>query len=445
MDSLTRSIMMELLSFSTNQNQKLYMVGGTLRDRLSRKPCTDFDITGINAAEFGRSFSKHLNFTCVPLDNTPGRKTVRVILDQNQHLDFTDLQGRNIEEDLSQRDFTINAMGQLLSEFLAGRNNIIDPHNGQEDLQNKKIRVLPGPIFQSDPLRILRAFRFAATLGFEIDEETLIKISDHKSKSIEPAQERIWHELSLFFNARNTSSLLDLLHNSGVLNYFFPNGIETYPQISTHYQRLENLVQEPEKAFPDYATELRNTGFDNKGYLLKIAVLLFGENQSLTTESDDNPRPPLLSDIGWNLKTSNAEIKFTDQVLNGTRSLSDFYTQKSRDPGDVFELIHIHREEFLASVFLFFSGFHTEDSKVTHFCNFIFKFYFSQYQPVMCEKPLLNGEDIMRHFSISPSPLLGKILHCTQKAHVLGSVTTHVEAIAFANELIQSNLIESEQ
>ena len=162
MDSSTQSILLELLNFSTSQNQKLYVVGGTLRDYLSRKP--DFDLTGENAAEIGSCFARSLNFTCVPLDNTPGRQTVRVILDQKRHLDFTDLQGKNIEEDLSQRDFTINAMGQLLSDFLSGKTNIIDPFKGQEDLKNRKIRVLQGPIFQSDPLRMLRAFRFAATL-----------------------------------------------------------------------------------------------------------------------------------------------------------------------------------------------------------------------------------------------------------------------------------------
>ena len=114
----------------------------------------------------GANFSRALNFTCFPLDKTPGRNTARVILDQNQHLDFTDLQGRNIEEDLSQRDFTINAMSLPLSEFLSGKMGIIDPYKGQEDFSNKKIRVLQGPIFSSDPLRMLRAFRFAATLEF---------------------------------------------------------------------------------------------------------------------------------------------------------------------------------------------------------------------------------------------------------------------------------------
>lgn len=446
MDSLTRSIILELLSFSSCQNKKLFVVGGTLRDYLSRKPCIDFDLTGKNTAEFGKSFSRHLNFACVPLDNTPGRQTVRVILDQKQHLDFTDLQGNNIEEDLSQRDFTINAMGQPLVDFLNRRKDIIDPHKGQEDLKNRKIRVLPGPIFQSDPLRLLRAFRFAATLGFEIDEETLIKISHHKSTVIESAQERIWHELSLFFKAPCTKSPLDLMHSTGILGCFFPTSSKTYSKIFAQYQRLEYLIQEPDKVFPEYADELSTINFYDNEYLLKVSVLLKGENQYETTESGsaEISSPPLPSDPNWKPRASNAEIKFINQARNGAWYLAQMYAKKSQNLDEYYELINTIHEKLFASVILFISGFHLKDSEVTLFCNRILKFYFRQYLPTMNKKPLLDGDDIIRQFSIPPSPFFSKILHCVQKAHVLGNITTHDEAIAMAGELIQSQLTESE-
>ena len=62
----------------------------------------------------------------------------------------------------------------------------------------------------------------------------------------------------------------------------------------------------------------------------------------------------------------------------------------------------------------------------------------------MNKKPLLNGEDIISQFGISPSPFFGKILHCVQKAHVLGNIATHDEALALAGELIQSQSTEPE-
>ena len=448
MDSSTQSILLELLNFSTSQNQKLYVVGGTFRDYLSRKPCTDFDLTGENAAEIGSCFSRSLNFTCVPLDNTPGRQTVRVILDQKRHLDFTDLQGKNIEEDLSQRDFTINAMGQLLSDFLSGRKNIIDPYKGQEDLKNRKIRALQGPIFQSDPLRMLRAFRFAATLGFEIDEETLIKISLHKTTLMESAQERIWHELTLFFKTPCTISLLEIMHSYGILGSLFPIPDEIYSKTFTHYQRLESLLKEPEKTFPEYVDELSAIGFLNNQYLLKISILLKGikQKEKIGTRSTENPYPGFPVAKDWNIRASNAEIKFMDQTLNGAWYLAEMYSKESHglDHPELYELIKMIHEELLASVILFISAFHLIDREAALFCNSIFKFYYRRFLPTMNKKPLLNGEDIIHQFHLSPSPLFAKILDCVQKAQVLGSIATREEAIALAGDLIQSQFAESE-
>ncbi|MBT3922189.1 MAG: CCA tRNA nucleotidyltransferase [Nitrospina sp.] len=442
MDSSTKSILLELLNFSHSLNQKLYVVGGTLRDYLSRKPGTDFDLTGKHAAELGSNFARSLNFTCVPLDNSPGRQTVRVILNQNQHLDFTDLQGKNIEEDLSQRDFTINAMGLLLSDFLSGRKNIIDPHKGQDDLKNRKIRVLSGPIFQSDPLRMLRAFRFAATLEFKIDEETLVKISHHKSILMESAQERIWHELKLFLKTQHTISLLQTFQSSGILECLFPasdkNFSKTYPQ----YQKLESLLNEPEKTFPEYANELSAECITENQYLLKIAVLLKGIKQKENKEAWEIPYSDSSVVKEWNIRPNNAEVKFINQTLSGAWYLSEMYSKRNHGLDELFELSKKMGEELPASVIFFNSGSGLKD--VALFCNDILKFYYHQFLPMMSNIALLDGKDIIHQFGLSPSPLFGKILHYVQKAQVLGNITTHEEAIALAEDIIQSQLTESE-
>jgi tRNA nucleotidyltransferase/poly(A) polymerase len=439
MDPSTKPILLELLNFSTSKNQQLYVVGGTLRDYLSLKPCTDFDLTGENAAELGTAFSRSLNFTCVPLDNTPGRQTVRVILAPNQHLDFTDLQGRNIEEDLSQRDFTINAMGQLLTDFLAENRVVIDPNNGQEDLKRGKIRVLRGPIFQSDPLRMLRAFRFAATLGFEIDEDTLAEISHHKSALTESAQERIWHELTLFFKTRQTTTLLEVLHSCGILECLFPASEKNFSKTFSQYQRLEALLNEPEKTFPEYTDELRTLDFSDNQHLLKIAILLKRIERKETTE-DSGPEASVTQD--WKIRASNAEIDFMDQALYGAANLAEMYSRKNPGPDEIYELSNQIGEILPASVFLFISDSHPKD--VILFCNHILKFYYSQFLPAMNNEPLLNGTDIIHRFSLSPSPLFGKILHHVQKAQVLGNIATHDEAVALAEDIIQSQSKESE-
>ncbi|MBT3184451.1 MAG: CCA tRNA nucleotidyltransferase [Nitrospina sp.] len=436
MDLSTPSILAELLNFSTSRNQKLYVVGGALRDRLSPKP--DFDLTGENAAETGKCFSRSFNLTCIPLDKTPGRQTVRVVLDQKRHLDFTDLQGKNIEEDLSQRDFTINAMGQLLPDFLSGRENIVDPHNGQEDFKNKKIRVLQGPIFQSDPLRMLRAFRFAAVLNFEIAEETLSQISLHKTALMESAQERIWHELTLFFKSPDTLSLLQVMHDCGLLDCLFPIPDET--STFAQYQRLESLLREPKKTFPEYADELSTSGFLNQQYLLKVSILLKGIKEETETRSTESPGVAVAKD--WNIRVSNAETKFMDQTMNGAGYLAKMHAEGNHDQAELYDLVKMTGEELPASVILFICGSHLVD--VTPFCNSVLKFYYRQFLPVISKEPLLNGEDIIRQFRLSPCPLFGRILHCVQKAQVLGSISTREEAVTLAKDIIQSQSAESE-
>jgi len=436
MDASTQPTLQELSRFAANQKQKLYVVGGTLRDYLSQKPCSDFDLTGENAAELGTRFSRTHNFTSFSLDKTPGRKTVRVILDQERHLDFTDLQGKNIEEDLSQRDFTINAMGQLLGNFLSGKTNIIDPFKGREDLLNRKIRVLQGPIFQSDPIRMLRAFRFAAILNFAIDEETLSKISLHKSKLHESAPERIWQELILFFKTPDTISLLKIMHDCGLLRCLFP--ISDTTRTFAQYQQLEALLKDPGKTFPEYTKELSANALLNKQYLLKFAALRTNPSSAVTGDFS----------LPWDLRASNAETKFVDQALNGARHLAATCFKKT-NTADAYELNEKIHQELPASAILFITDVATKDKSAIEdrivFCNHVFKFYYRQFLPAISKKPLLNGEDIIHQFRLSPSPLFGKILHCVQKAQVLGDIASREEAIALAENIIQSQTTESDE
>ena len=421
MDYLTKSILLELLNFSTSQNKKLFVVGGAMRDYLSRKSCSDFDLTGKNAAEVGVNFSRSLNFTCFPLDKTPGRNTARVILDQNQHLDFTDLQGRNIEEDLSQRDFTINAMSLPLSEFLSGKKGIIDPYKGQEDFSNKKIRVLQGPIFSSDPLRMLRAFRFAATLEFEIDADTLTSISLHKEKLSASAPERIWHELTLFLKVSNTLPSLKSMHDCGLFDCLFPASSIDLAQ----YEKVESLLNDTINTFPEYVDKFNTNAFLDKHYLLKLSVL-----KNATQDC--------------NLRLSNAESQLVEQALNGAKSLTQVYLQGSPELNETYELTLSIHEELPASIVLFITDSDGSDiSERTLFCNHIFKYYYDQFLPAMSEKPLLNGEDIINQFQLSPSPLFGRILNDIQKAQVLGIITTPEDAINLAGDIIQSQTKES--
>lgn len=432
MDSSIKSILLKLSSFSTNQNQKLFVVGGTLRDFLLQKPFSDFDLTGKGAAQMGINFSRSLNSKYVHLDKTPGRRTVRVILNKKKHLDFSDLQGRNIAEDLSRRDFTINAMAQPLPDFLSGIKVIIDPHKGQEDLINKTIRVLQGPIISSDPLRMLRAFRFAATLNFEIDANTLTSISLNRTRLKESASERIWHELTLFLKTPDTFPLLKIMHDCGLLDYILPASNEAFVQ----YQKVESLLKHPEKTFPEHANKFGSKNFINKHYLVKLSALLMMQNPM----SDMRPKKENTKD--YNLQFSNAEKQLIKLAISGAKSLAQIYLSKEFNKN--YELIQNVHEEILASAVLFVTNSEDPDTMDrAFFCNCLLKFYYDQFLPIVNKKPLLNGEDIIHQFKLSPSPLFGKILNCVQREQVLGKVTTREDAMILAENIIQSQTNES--
>ena len=223
MDIETRSILSELLNLASNQKVKLFVVGGTLRDHIMHKDISDIDLTGTNAAALAIQFAHSLNFRHISLDKTPGRSTTRIILPQQKHFDLTDMQGATIKEDLGKRDFTINSMGQELSDYLSNKKTIIDLHNGKKDLNKALIRATSKSIFQTDPLRMLRAFRFAAKMNFSIDEETLQEISLYRKNISTAAGERVWQELLSFFESDNTGVLTNLMQKSKLLSCILPD------------------------------------------------------------------------------------------------------------------------------------------------------------------------------------------------------------------------------
>lgn len=127
--------------------------------------------------------------------------------------------GQNILEDLSRRDFTINAIAY---EPLSGQ--LLDPHHGQADLEAKIIRAVgdPDSRFREDPLRMLRAIRFAVQLGFTIDEATERAISSERERMGILSVERIRQEIDKLLLAKQPSVGVRMLVESGLINYILP-------------------------------------------------------------------------------------------------------------------------------------------------------------------------------------------------------------------------------
>jgi tRNA nucleotidyltransferase/poly(A) polymerase len=215
-------------------NAKLYAVGGCVRDALLGKTPKDIDLcTNLTPSEVIDLCSKN-NLRVIPTGIDHG--TVTIMID-NEPYEVTTFRmdvapdGRHsivefvsdVEEDLSRRDFTINAMA--VDKF----GNIIDPFGGQKDLANMVIKAVgnPNDRFKEDYLRIIRAARFAARYNFKIEENThkaminnskdLINEMNINKNGGKISMERVSEEISKAFNSNNSSEFINILYSLNIL------------------------------------------------------------------------------------------------------------------------------------------------------------------------------------------------------------------------------------
>ena len=202
---------------------KLYRVGGALRDRLLGLPVhdEDFCVTGITTQEFesifpqailrGKSFAvydlegKEIAFARKEKKTGQGHKEFGI--ETSPHI--------SIEEDLTRRDITINAMAE---EVLTKQ--WIDPFGGKKDLQDKKIRAV-SKAFREDPLRVYRVARFAAMLEFTVEKETIQLMKSLKQELYTLSAERVFHELEKALKTSKPSLFFRVLQEANVLEVHF--------------------------------------------------------------------------------------------------------------------------------------------------------------------------------------------------------------------------------
>ncbi|MBO5884037.1 MAG: CCA tRNA nucleotidyltransferase [Clostridia bacterium] len=216
----------EIIKRIEEHGERAYMVGGCVRDSLLGITPNDFDIAVSCPPE--KTMEIFSDRHVIPTGLKHG--TVTVVYDReivelttfridgsytdSRHPDEVSFTNR-IEEDLSRRDFTVNAMAYGLREGL------VDIFGGREDLEARRIRAVGKPEvrFEEDALRILRAFRFSAQLGFEIEKETLIAAREKAEGLSRIARERIGVEFIKLLCSPDVSCALKQMKDSGVMCY----------------------------------------------------------------------------------------------------------------------------------------------------------------------------------------------------------------------------------
>jgi len=441
-----------ILQLSKSHKSQLYVVGGTLRDLILGRQCSDIDFAVSGASILATQYAHDTKSALVPLDTTPGRETFRVVIKKNVYFDFSELQGSTIESDLNQRDFSINALAVSLPNFIKGIKKYIDPHNGKDDMKNKVIRVLPGPIFSKDPLRMLRAFRFMSVLEFQIESNTLKKIKTLSPKINRVSPERIWNELNLLLNTKKASPSIQAMGDSGLLKSIFP---ELYKNEKTSsclriMNHVENLITNPKQIGAKPLTEIKKVLLE-KPQLIRLGSMLYPlTKKSFTKQIGSNRklnRKTKTSKILNKLRASNAEIDFVGAIISCSHSVANTKLNFADDHSSrlkLYQFIYQNEQGLVPGLYLHLANrldLPTEkewktDPRAIAVRN-IFDFYFQTYLPAKRKKPLLNGNDIQDISKIKPSPTFATILYKIEEARVLGVINTRSQAISFAKNIVR--------
>jgi tRNA nucleotidyltransferase/poly(A) polymerase len=226
------------------QNKEIYLIGGFVRDIILHRPSKDIDFVVIGKGiDFAKSLAQVLGNAKVSFFENYG--TAQISFDDliiefvGARKESYQRDSRNpivedgtLKDDQDRRDLTINAMGIGLNRANFGQ--LIDPFDGLGDIERQTIRTPldPDKTFSDDPLRMMRAIRFATQLGFKIDEETFEGIVKNKERISIISQERITEELNKIIMSPVPSIGFEYLYHTGLLELVFPemqalHGIET--------------------------------------------------------------------------------------------------------------------------------------------------------------------------------------------------------------------------
>ena len=272
-----------------------YAVGGVVRDHLLQRPCTDIDIVCVGRQEGGEvhigiqlahAASAALGGSHVAVFKNFGTASFKYTADGREYeLEFVGarresysrdsrkpvVENGTLEDDQRRRDFTVNALAVCLNNDRLGE--LIDPFGGIRDLDAGILRTPLDPdiTFSDDPLRMMRAVRFASQLGFRIADDTFEAIGRNAKRIEIVSAERITTELNKIMASRNPSLGLKLMQKSGLMQLVMPEisalqGVETvdgkgHKDIFFHtMQVLDNVAAESDNLWLRWAALLHDMG-----------------------------------------------------------------------------------------------------------------------------------------------------------------------------------------
>ncbi|MBR4682308.1 MAG: CCA tRNA nucleotidyltransferase [Elusimicrobiaceae bacterium] len=501
---MTKTARIDLARILQETVPQAYYVGGIVRSSLLKRFSTDIDLClparEVKDAAF--ALAKKLRAAVFEMDAEYGVWRLVTHRDKIQ-IDLTAFQGRDLKEDLLRRDFAFNALAypvsacpqiqvvaqkegtaQILLKRLK-RDQIVDYANGLEDVKHKLIRMTNPRVFKEDPLRMLRAFRSAAELGFVISASTLRQIKKDAPLITQPAGERVHEELSRLFNTSKAYENLVQMDACGLLTALLP---ELEPQrtcaevyygkggVLKHtllvFERMEYLLDHLDKAFPKYARKLSFA--EKQKPLYKMASLLHDVAKPATAKMKEGrlrffyheqKGAKMAKAILERLHYSRADIRLIGAIIGEHLRPSNLASNDVITDRGAYHFFRDLGEAALPLLLLCWADYtsyitpaqlkrilpkshapmmNLEQAKKTanvgktlrhmQVLSLLFKKYFEHPRKIQPPR-LITGRDVMDLLHLPPSPQIGELLEAVAVAQVEGKVTDRESALAFLKEL----------
>ena len=463
----------QLQKFAETRGVELYLVGGSVRDLLLNRPTADLDFAlATDAIRFAKAFAAHVGGSFVGLDERP--PTARVVLKkQTVSMDFAQFRAASLSDDLRLRDLTINAMAVPLDAMLRPVRlpvpKLIDPGGGMADLTARQLRFPSERVIHEDPLRLIRIYRFAAQLDFEISRDSLALIEKHHALLPRVSAERIRDELMKILKVEKASPYLQEMWKVGLLTQIVPVAREPVQKPSatpvargpvpeppgptvargpvprdpwnaptTFESTSHKPVEEPSRtpvargpvprdpwnalnrfestnhAQPDWDTYLKTElGWEvNRRSLIKLCLLLQGE----------------LGDVAKRLKLSRKASQFLKCLASEHRLLAT--EQLTRR--EIIRFFRRTASDWLGAL-LFASALHgITDARTSQIVNT----YYQHFLPILKQGRLITGEDLIHRFNLKEGREIGILLKQIEERQFDGEIRTREEAFDAVAALI---------